>query len=201
VAGVGVCTDFQAVQDGYTLMAMVRTSSLNPVQFRVLLPKKLMVKNMIAPIRDANIKAAKEMGVDLEKVTKKWKGDKPRIQTEAKLVPASVPPATGFHSAFTASAWPRDDGSKGYSKWMWLDEGTKVRYATMTKGFVPKTRVGQLNSWVGKVKLLFISKKRPRPGIKARKFTLALRKKWEKPYRAAMEKAVEKAAKASGHAV
>lgn len=33
--------------------------------------------------------------------------------------------------------------------WLWLDQGTRVRYATMTKGFQPKTRTGVLYSYVG----------------------------------------------------
>jgi hypothetical protein len=180
-----------------------RTVSSDPVSFSVLIPKKLNVSGMIAPIRDAAIKAALDMGKDLTAVTKTWKGDKPRIQTEAKLVPAGTPPASGFHSSFTASAWVREDGTMGAKKFLWLDKGTKVRYAHMTKGFVPKTRAGQLNSWAGKGKMLFVNKKRPLPGIKARNFTVALRKKWEKPtmFRARMAAAVKKAAKASGHGV
>ena len=176
-----------------------RMTSNSPVTFRALIPKKLAVINMIAPIRDAAIKDAKAMGKDLEKVTKTWQGDKPRIQTEAKLVPSGTPPYPMFHTSFSSSAWPRQDGSKGWLKWLWLDEGTKVRYAVMTPGFVPKTRSGQLNSWKGKGKMLFVNKKRPRPGIKARKFTKALAKKWEKPFHDHMSLAVAKAAKASQH--
>jgi hypothetical protein len=180
-----------------------RATSNDPVTFRVLIPKKLNVSGMIAPIRDAAIKAALDMGKDLTAVTKTWKGDKPRIQTEAKLVPAGSPGATGFHTSFTSSAWVREDGSMGAKKYLWLDQGTKVRYAHMTKGFVSKTRTGQFKSWTGKGKMLFVNKKRPLPGIKPRKFTKALRDKWAKPtmYRARMAAAVKKAAKASGHAL
>ena len=178
-----------------------RVISSNPVTFRALIPKKLNVSGMIAPIRDAAIKAAQDMGKDLEKVTRTWNGDKPRIQTEAKLVPSGTPPYPMFHTSFTSAAWPKDDGSMGSKKYKWLDDGTKVRYAHMTKGFIPKTRGGQLNSWVGKGKMLFVSKKRPLPGIKARKFTKALREKWEKPsmFRARMATAIKRAAIASGH--
>jgi hypothetical protein len=184
-------------------MAMTRAVSSDPVTFRTLIPKKLNVSGMIAPIRDAAIKAAQDMGKDLEATTRTWKGDKPRIQTEAVLVPAGTPPSTGFHTSFTSAAWVKNDGSMGAKKFMWLDEGTRVRYAVMSKGFIPKTRTGQLNSWAGKGKMLFVSKKHPMPGIKARKFTVALRKKWERPtmFRARMQAAVKRAAKASGHAM
>lgn len=176
---------------------MTSTVSNNPVTMRVIIPKKLNVSGMVAPIRDAVIKAAQDMGKDLSNVTKTWKDERPHIQTEAKM----EPPGAIMHNSFTASAWPRKDGSKGWLKWLWLDEGTKVRYAHMTPGFVPKTRPGQLNSWAGKGKMLFVNKKRPLPGIKARKFTKALREKWAKPtmFKARMAAAVKKAAKESGH--
>jgi hypothetical protein len=180
-------------------MAMTRNYSKDPVSFRALIPKPLAVKNMIAPIRDACIKDAKDMGKDLEKVTKTWKDDKPRIQTEAKLVPTNVEPSTGFHSSFTASAWAREDNSKGYWKFFWLNYGTKVRYAVMSNPFVAKTTPGLLGSRAGKGGMLFVNKKHPMPGIKARKFTLALRRKWEKPFHDHIAKAVKEAAKASGH--
>ena len=158
---------------------------------------------MTAPIRDAAIQAAKDMGKDLEAVTRTWKDEKPRIQTEAKLVPSGTPPYPMFHTSFTASAWPKNDNSKGYWKWVWLDLETKVRYAVMSPNFIPKTRKGQLNSWAGKGKMLFVSKKHPMPGIKARKFSKALRDKWSKPtmFKARMQAALVKARKASGHAI
>jgi hypothetical protein len=180
---------------------MTRAISNNPVTFRALIPKKLNINGMSAPIRDACIKDALAMGKDFEKVIRTWKGEVPRIQTEAKTVPSGTPPYPMFHTGFTASAWPREDGSKGYWKWRWLDLGTKVRYAVMSKPFVPKTRKGQLNSWVGKGKMLFVSKKHPMPGIKARRFTLALRKKWEGPFKQHIQTAVAKGVKASGHAM
>ena len=179
-----------------------RQTGTNPVTFRVLIPKKLNVNGMSAAIRDAAIQAAKDMVKDFEAVTRTWKGDKPRIQGEAVLTPPGTPPYPMFHTGFTSSAWPKADGSKGYQKWIWLDLGTKVRYAVMTKNFVPKTREGQLNSWAGRGGMLFVSKKHPMPGIKARKFTKALADKWDKPtmFRARMAAAVKKARIASDHA-
>ena len=184
---------------------MTKTVSNCPVTFRVIIPKPLNINGMAAPIRDAVIKDALAMGKDFEKVTRTWKGDVPRIQTEAKLVPAGVSPSTGFHTSFTASAWPREDNSKGYWKWRWLDKGTEVRYALMSKDFIPKTSAGMLNSWTGRGKMLFVSRKlnkgKGMSGIKARKFTLELRKKWEPLFRDHMKMAVREARWASGHAI
>jgi hypothetical protein len=184
-----------------------RTVSNNPVTFRALIPKKLNVAGMTACIRDAAIKAALDMGKDLKAVTRTWKGEEPVIMTEAKLTPPGTPPYPNFHTGFTASAWPKNDGSRGYLKWLWLDLGTKVRYAVMSNPFIAKTRAGKLQSWAGKGgRVWMLSKKnkqKPMPGIKPRKFTKALRVKWEKKsmFRARMAAAVKKAAKASGHGV
>lgn len=183
---------------------MTRATSKDPVTFRVIVPRKLETNGMDAIIRDAVIKAAKDMGKDLQATTKTWKGDKPRIQTEAKLVPPSNnPPASTVHRSYTASTWAREDSSMGYKKFNWLEKGTKVRRAIMSKPFIPKTRVRQLNSWRGKGGVVFISKKVKRPGIKARKWTETLYKKWNKPsmFKARMDAAIKKAAKASGHKV
>ena len=55
-------------------------------------------------------------------------------------------------------------------KYYWVNAGTKVRYATMTRDFSAKTRAGRFQAGAGRGGVLFINKKKPRPGIKARKF-------------------------------
>lgn len=61
-----------------------------------------------------------------------------------------------------------------------ISGGTKVRYATMTQGFRPKTRVRKLVSYKGRGGVAFISKKHPRPGIKAREYPEEVIKEVEK---------------------
>lgn len=58
-----------------------------------------------------------------------------------------------------------------------LDEGTRVRYATMSPDFKAKTKVGRLSSTAGRGSMLFVSKRRPRPGIAARNWTPLLQKR------------------------
>lgn len=184
------------------MTSSIHSTKNSYVQFRAIIPKPIIIKNMSREIEVACEKMAVRMGKDLENVSKTWKGEKPHIRTNVAFAPSGK---SEFHSAYTVSAWPRNDGSKGYWKYVWLDLGTKARYAVMTKGFIPKTRSGQLNSWKGKGGMLWIlSKKKgqkPLPGIKARKFTKALRVKWEKPtmFRRHIGAAMKRAAKASGH--
>lgn len=56
-------------------------------------------------------------------------------------------------------------------RYRYLDLGTKVRYATMTKGFRPKTRVGVLYSYAGAGRVAYVNRGKRRKGIKARGWT------------------------------
>lgn len=49
-----------------------------------------------------------------------------------------------------------------------VERGTSVRFATMTSDFVAKTKPGVLSAGSGRGDVLYIDKRRPRPGIKAR---------------------------------
>lgn len=55
-----------------------------------------------------------------------------------------------------------------------VNDGTSVRYATMTGDFVPKTQPGVLGSGPGRGGVLYVSRQRPRPGIIAREFDLQI---------------------------
>jgi hypothetical protein len=52
-----------------------------------------------------------------------------------------------------------------------LDEGTTIRYATMTPDFEPKTEPRRLSSVPGRGGVAYINPHIPRPGIEARFFT------------------------------
>lgn len=86
-------------------------------------------------------------------------------------------------------------------RFLFVDEGTKVRYATMTPDFIAKTKPKSLKAGKGRGGLLFVNKKKPRPGIKARGFTKMVAKKWNPLFRAAMSEAMAAGAKKSGHGV
>lgn len=57
----------------------------------------------------------------------------------------------------------------------YLDEGTRVRYATMTPDFMPKTEVGSLRSTAGRGGKWYVSRKVERDGIEARNFYAQLK--------------------------
>lgn len=63
------------------------------------------------------------------------------------------------------------EGPSRDNPYPFIEKGTRVRYATMTPDFKAKTVPRVVSSGPGRGGLLYVSKKRPRPGIKAREFT------------------------------
>jgi hypothetical protein len=87
-----------------------------------------------------------------------------------------------------------DDAAYGY-----VDKGTKVRYATMSKDWVSKTEPNVIQAFPGKGKKLFVNKKYPRPGIKARNFSKIIAKTTQKELSRVAKNALARAARRSNH--
>lgn len=104
-------------------------------------------------------KAAEGLTVDFKKTVSTW-NDKPTFKTY-KLKEARV--VSSLNKIY-----------------FFVSEGTRIRYATMTPNFQAKTAPGRLQSGAGRGGVLYINKKRPRPGIKGRKFAEQLIKIWRK---------------------
>jgi len=75
--------------------------------------------------------------------------------------------------------------------YIFVTGGTRVRYATMTPGFQAKSVVRSLQPQAGRGGVAIISKKRPRPGIKAREFEAVVAEKWEKELPVQMQRAID----------
>lgn len=67
-----------------------------------------------------------------------------------------------------------------------ISEGTKVRFATMTKNYKPKTRSRVIGSRRGHAGLAFVNKKRPMPGIEAREFKEEIADRRRNPFNSNM---------------
>lgn len=83
----------------------------------------------------------------------------------------------------------------------YLNNGTSVRYATMTKNFSPKTKPGRISSGAGSGGLHYVSRSRPRPGIKARSWDVLIADGTERNLELAFKRAIDKSVKASRHAI
>ena len=64
----------------------------------------------------------------------------------------------------------------------YVSHGTRIRYATMSQGFQAKTSPKRIPSRRGRGGMLYVSKKRPRPGIEGRKFDKQIKNKREKTF-------------------
>jgi hypothetical protein len=86
--------------------------------------------------------------------------------------------------------------SFGQQKWKWLDQGTSVRYATMSRDFVAKTRVRIIASRPGRGHLHYVDRAIPRPGIEARQFdneiSRRLNPRLEKRLQGALDRAMKR---------
>lgn len=63
----------------------------------------------------------------------------------------------------------------------WLDKGTSVRYALMSKDWRSKTKPGYITSYQGAGHMVFVSRKHPRPGITARQFSRIIHERAQAP--------------------
>lgn len=81
-----------------------------------------------------------------------------------------------------------------------ISQGTKVRYAKMTKDFEPKSRVRVIDSFPGAGRLESVDVRFPMPGIQARKFNEAIADKHRARLKFRLQVALIRAVKASGHA-
>ena len=138
--------------------------------------------------REELVKAAEEIRkdalADFKKTTANWQ-DKPKFSSKI---------LTGASAGGIQIQIATDD-----AVYRFIDEGTKVRYATMSKDWKSKTIPDVVGTFPGKGKKLFVNKKRPRPGIKARKFTKHIAKTTQKELARVTKNALARAARRSGH--
>ena len=174
------------IRTGYDLLQGEGIMTSTPVTFKTILPKKLQTQKMLNVLVNGCTEMGKQMVKDFEATTKTWQGDKPNFRAKVVIDPPNMPMFGKFPNKISVEVRPLDDNSRGAMKWFFLNYGTKVRYAMMTPGFIPKTTIGNLSSRAGKGKMLFVSKKHPMPGIKARKWNIALRRKWLDEYKKRM---------------
>jgi hypothetical protein len=126
----------------------------------------------------------KDAEVQFQKTTRTWKG-KPAWTKKITKTPLVIE-----GEVFTESDIYR-----------YVSEGTRIRYATMTPDFVPKTVSGFIGSRAGRGGLLFVNKRRPRPGIKARQFAESVADKLGPYFYRYMEMALDRVAQQSGHSI
>lgn len=162
------------------------------VRFRAVKPTRLNLDEFRKARRRALIDAGKQVLPDFKLISKTWKGEKPEYESVTKEIGSRE---------IELFVGVRDLDSQGGKKFMWLNDGTKVRYAMMMPGFQPKTARRTFNSSAGQGGVMRVDKSKPLPGIEAREWDEEAMDKWEKPLAKKVQEAIEGAAKASGHAI
>jgi hypothetical protein len=104
-----------------------------------------------------------KMIADFYKTTATWKDHKP--QFEGKVQYAQGEASIIVHT-----------GSEIYG---YINAGTRVRYATMSNQFTPKTQPRVIGSTPGNGEMAYVSRKVARPGIEARHFTDTIAEKYQ----------------------
>lgn len=132
-----------------------------PVFMMTVIPAKLLsIKKLSGSILAAQNENKKQLIRYLNMTIATWQGDRPTMDAQIAFAGGGI----------IITGGPVDDGSQGMKKWHWLNSGTSIRYATMTRGFKAKTRTGRVTAGIGAGGLAFVDRKVPRPGIKARRW-------------------------------
>ena len=158
-------------------------------------PPHLDVDEIRLEMLNALRKEAGEIRKALDKTTSTWSGAKPKFKDQ------SISLAGGNASVATT---PTGD-EKGVQKWVWLNEGTSIRWALMSPSWSSKTRPGRLHSGPGRGRVIIAGRRamtarniKPRPGIEARKWDEALAKQRKRPFGKAMASAIKKGSEKAG---
>lgn len=154
----------------------------------IIVVKKIKAAKLdIEPFRRALLNAVEAEALierrELAKTTASWQGDKPTFESATSIKGGDLTVLTG------------PAGSEmGAKKWNWLDQGTRIRYATMSPGWRSKTRVKWFGSGRGKGRMLFVSRRRPRPGIQSRGWSEALTLTRKNAFRKLVQAGLDRAA-------
>jgi hypothetical protein len=158
-------------------------------QIKSIKPQKLRVDAIRLELLNELRKQGTATRRELEKTVRTWQ-DAPRFETIISL-------AGGDAAALTGPV-----GSEmQVQKFVWLDKGTRIRWAVMSRDWQSKTRPGRLNSGPGSGRVVIAGRRamqarniRPRPGIEARNWTEIVASRRKRPYQRAMVKAMQRAA-------
>ena len=127
---------------------------------------------------------------DYRRTSETWDGEKPEYSSEVDTSLARILIAVIVGGS-----------EKAQNKWGWLDKGTSVRRAVMSRDWKSKTKVWRLTAGPGSGRVVFISKKIALPGIEARGWTDMILETWRPKFQEMVFKATEVGWQKCGHAI
>jgi hypothetical protein len=157
------------------------------LQVKVIKAKKMKIPQVRKELVKAAEKQAKITENKYKETVASWKGAKPKFQSIIEV-----------ESDITVLTGPVGS-TEAVEKFVFLDEGTKIRWAVMSKNWKSKTKPRQLKSGGGRGKVVIAGRRamrkrniKPRRGIEARKWTETLGKQRTRPFTKAMIQATNK---------
>lgn len=156
-----------------------------PVQLKVIIPKPLNTKAMRKPYVEAMDQTMLVTLDMFESTTRTFDEVDVKFKKKVKDDPTKI-----------VGTVDTDNEIYGY-----LNNGTKVRYATMSPDFEAKTEPRVIGSSRGRGEVLYVDTRRPRPGIEARHFDEEIAKKIKPVLESEVERADREAARNSGHSI
>jgi hypothetical protein len=138
------------------------------IETKAIRPKKLKVEQILALLGDFVQTEGEIEQKEYQKTTRTWR-DKPDHELDFSRTKQEI------------KALNLTDNRIYY----FLHEGTRVRYAVLSRDWKSKTTPRRLSSGQGRGRVVLISKKFPQPGIKAREWTDVIIRKRKRPYKRA----------------
>ena len=161
------------------------------IAMKAIKPKRLKVDAIRLEILNELRKEGTVHRKELNKTTATWKGERPKMESLFGLSKGDATVVTGPTGS-----------DKAVNKWVWLNDGTKIRWALMSNDWRSKTTPRRFKSGRGRGRVVVAGKRYmlrhgipPRPGIKAREWTVLLTKRRKRPFTRRMIKAMQRAAK------
>jgi hypothetical protein len=142
--------------------------------------RKLDYSTFQFEIRGEAQKIADEVMKDFQKTVRTW-NEKPRFFKRIEVTRRGVNIVVGTDNQI----------------YKYVNNGTRVRYAVMSRNFRAKTRPGVIGSSAGRGGLVIINRNRPRPGIEARRFDQKIYEKWKPAYKRRIGNAVRRGQRAA----
>ncbi|MFG0252981.1 MAG: hypothetical protein ACF8NJ_08925 [Phycisphaerales bacterium JB038] len=166
------------------------------IRFKAIKPGNFDANALYSEIADAANTILRSIRRDFDRTVETWDGD-PYYTSQEGENPSSIP-------EFLEGVW-EDKGvinaqvHTDEPLYFFLNDGTDVRYATMTDPFEAKTTPGVIGSGPGRGGLLYVDVNTPRPGIEARKWDRAIAHKHRPLVRRALERGIARGVARSGH--
>jgi hypothetical protein len=147
-------------------------------------PGEPQYRQIVTKLRRALTKEAQIQKRMLQKTTKTWRGTKPKFRSLTEVTSEGI----------TIFIFPT--GSEmAVNKFIWLDQGTKERWAVMSRGWRSKTQTRVLGSRGGRGRVVIAGRKAMRrrnigvrPGIQARMWTQEVVKRRERRFVETMQR-------------